>query len=315
MKKIYLGIDTSNYTTSIAAIAEDGELITNIKRLLPVKVGERGLRQSDAVFHHVKAFPELMKAAGDKLKGVEIAAIGVSVRPRNIKGSYMPCFLVGEAIAEGIGRSLDVPIFKLSHQCGHIMAALFSGGRFDLLNCGFAALHVSGGTTELLRVNYEKGGFIADLVGGSSDLNAGQVIDRIGVAMGLAFPAGRELEILAKKNLKPVPKRKVVSRDMKINLSGLENLAIDLYKSTNDKALVATFVFEYIGNAISAMCDEYIERYGETQFVFAGGVMSNRIIRKKLEERFEACFAEPEFSTDNAVGIAELARRMHKEDS
>jgi N6-L-threonylcarbamoyladenine synthase len=96
---------------------------------------------------------------------------------------------------------------------------------------------------------------------------------------------------------------------MKINLSGLENLAIELYSKTEDKELVAAFVFEYIGNAISAMCEEYTETYGDAEFVFAGGVMSNTIIRRKLEERFKACFAEPEFSTDNAVGIAELARR------
>lgn len=309
MKKIYLGIDTSNYTTSIAVIDGSGKLIANIKKLLPVKAGERGLRQSDAVFHHVKNAPELIRLARTHFSDSEIGAIGVSYRPRNHVGSYMPCFLVGDTLAEGMSAAAKCPAYKFSHQCGHVMAALFSSGRFDLLDKEFAALHVSGGTTELLRVRYENCGFSAELVGGSADLNAGQVIDRIGVALGLGFPAGRELEALALKNDKPIPKRKALSRDMKINLSGLENLAIELYSKTEDKALVAAFVFEYIGNAISAMCEEYTETYGDAEFVFAGGVMSNTIIRRKLEERFKACFAEPEFSTDNAVGIAELARR------
>ena len=157
--------------------------------------------------------------------------------------------------------------------------------------------------------HYKNGAFSAELVGETADLNAGQVIDRIGVMLGLSFPAGRELEKLAYLNDKKIPKRKIVCKDMRINLSGLENMAGELYKTTNDKALVAAFVFECIGNAISDMCSQYEQKSSSNEFVFAGGVMSNKIIRAKLESNFRAHFAEPMLSADNAVGIAELARR------
>lgn len=311
MMGAYLGIDTSNYTTSIALVDENGKLIANLKKLLPVKEGERGLRQSDAVFNHVKNIPELIARAKEYFGEYKILGVGVSCRPRNQEGSYMPCFLVGEALAEGISASLGAPLYKLSHQCGHIMAAVFSSGCENILKEKFAALHISGGTTELVRVEYINGAFSAELVGETADLNAGQVIDRIGVMLGLSFPAGRELEKLAVMNEKKIPKRKIVCRDMKINFSGLENMAAELYRATSDKSLVAAFVFECIGNAISDMCDQYVEKYSSDEFVFAGGVMSNKIIRAKLESRFRAHFAEPEFSADNAVGIADIARRTN----
>ena len=151
-KRVVIGIDTSNYTTSYAIISIDGELVANLKRPLPVKAGERGLRQSDAVFAHVKNLPDLASEAKSYLEDCEIVAIGVSEKPRNIEGSYMPCFLAGVAVAENLAGALGVPLYRFSHQCGHIMAAVFSAGRFDLLEAPFAAYHVSGGTTELLRL-------------------------------------------------------------------------------------------------------------------------------------------------------------------
>ena len=151
-RKIILGIDTSNYTTSAALIYDDGELIANIKRPLLVNEGERGLRQSEAVFSHIKNFPSVMDEVRAVLAGRIPSAVGVSARPRNIDGSYMPCFLSGVAVAEGISASLGIPLYKFSHQCGHVMAALYSAGSEELMADRFAAFHVSGGTTELLIV-------------------------------------------------------------------------------------------------------------------------------------------------------------------
>ena len=125
-KRIVLGIDTSNYTTSVALMYEDGELIANIKRPLPVKAGERGLRQSDAVFAHIKNLPSAMGEASEHLRGRKPCAVGVSERPRNIDGSYMPCFLSGVAAAESISAASGIPVYRFSHQCGHVMAALYS---------------------------------------------------------------------------------------------------------------------------------------------------------------------------------------------
>ena len=313
MGKIFLGIDTSNYTTSLALISDNGELIANIKKLLPVKSGEVGLRQSDAVFAHIKNFPELFSQIKPYLSGNELVAIGVSTRPRNLDGSYMPVFTVGGMLADGISAFSNAPIYEFSHQCGHIMAAIYSADALNLLySDAFASFHISGGTTELVRTKYVKAkGFESELVGGTMDLNAGQIIDRIGVLMGLGFPCGIEIERLALTNEKTIPKKKISSNGTSVNLSGLENMAKKLYEDTNDKALTSAFVLDYISRAIVAMSEAYIERFGDTEFVFAGGVMSNTIIRASLEAKFKSHFAMPELSRDNAVGIAYLTYLTH----
>lgn len=313
-EKVILGIDTSNYTTSVAIISLDGKLVANLKRPLQVKAGERGLRQSDALFMHTVNLPFLMAEAKDILQGRTPVAIGVSERPRNVLGSYMPCFLAGVSCAEASRVVSNLPIYKFSHQCGHIMAAVFSSGRYDLLDGEFAAFHISGGTTELVKVKPQDDGFETELFGGTADLNAGQVIDRIGVLMDLPFPAGVHLEKLALQNTKKVPKKAISANGMTVNLSGLENLAAKLYRETQDKALVAAFVLDFIGRSIVAMSSAFEDKFGKTTFVYAGGVMCNSIIRKMLEAKFDAVFAEPALSADNAVGIAELTRRAYQKE-
>ena len=307
-KRIILGIDTSNYTTSVALMYEDGELIANIKRPLKVSEGERGLRQSDAVFAHIKNLPSAMQEAREYLHGRYPSAVGVSARPRNVDGSYMPCFLSGVAAAESVSSMLDIPLYTFSHQCGHVMAALYSSGSEALIDGRFAAFHVSGGTTELLIVKGSESGFDAELVGGTKDLNAGQIIDRIGVFLGMPFPAGPHLEKAALAYKGKIPSKKVSVTGTYANLSGLENMAQKLYRESEDTGKTAAFVFEYLGNAIVKMCEGLVESHGDMPFVFAGGVMCNSIIKAKLKSRFNAHFAEPMMSADNAVGIAELTR-------
>ena len=313
-EKVILGIDTSNYTTSLAILTVNGELIANLKRPLPVKAGERGLRQSDAVFAHTVNIPELMHQARELLIGRKIVAVGVSATPRNEEGSYMPCFLSGIAAAESISATLGVPLYRFSHQCGHIMAAVYSSGKFEVLDGEFGAFHISGGTTELVRVKPTESGFKTQIIGGTADLNAGQVIDRIGVYIGMGFPAGPGMESEAMNNTERIPHKKVSSSGMTVNLSGLENMAIKLYRDTCNAPLTAAFVFDYIGRAISAMLDVYVEKYGDGLVVCAGGVMCNGIIKKMLSERYNVCFAEPAMSADNAVGIAVLTLRAYESE-
>lgn len=304
---IVIGIDTSNYTTSVAIMQADGELLANLKLPLPVKSGECGLRQSDAVFAHIKNIPTLMESAREFIGGKRTLAVGVSARPRNIEGSYMPCFLSGVAVAEGIASALCVPLFKYSHQCGHMMAAIYSSGREDFLSGDeFCAFHISGGTTEMLKVKYSSNAFITNLIGGTLDLNAGQLIDRVGVYMDLPFPAGAHMEKLAFGYSEKIPKKRFKISDFKINLSGIENFAKKMYDETSDKEKTSAFVFNHIADSLIELSKEYEDKFGKSSFLFAGGVMSNQIIRRKIEAEFDAAFAEPAFSADNAVGIARL---------
>lgn len=313
MKKCFVGFDTSNYTTSVAVCTEEGEIIANLKRPLPVKSGECGLRQSDAVFAHVKNLPSLTDELGAVLSsGYEPVAVGVSARPRDAKDSYMPCFLVGVAAAHSFAAARGIEVAEFSHQNGHVMAAAYSSGEAErLLGSRFVAFHVSGGTTEALLTSPTEQGFSVTLVGQTLDLNAGQVIDRVGVALGLDFPCGAALERLAIEYEGRIPSARISVKDGCCNLSGLENMALKLYESEMDKPLVAAFVFDFIRRTLSEMAKQIMDKYGKSPVLFAGGVMSNKYMREKLGAEFDACFSEPAFSADNAAGISLLCRRSY----
>ncbi len=299
----FLGFDTSNYTTSVAVFS-DGDVIQE-KRLLPVKEGERGIRQSDAVFHHTKAYAELLENVLSKYSG-GVSAVGASVTPTTRNGSYMPCFLVGENAGRAVSTALNVPFYTFSHQQGHIAAALYSAKRTDLLERKFLAFHISGGTTDLVLCEPDKEIILKVIpISSSNDLKAGQAIDRIGVKMGLLFPAGAELEKLAQKSEK-IYKNKIRLQDGDCSLSGLENKCIKMLSDGVSKEDTAKFLLTYIADSISAMTEFALQKYGDLPIVFAGGVMSDKIIKEIITSRFDAYFAEPEFSCDNAAGIAFL---------
>lgn len=308
-KTAFLGIDTSNYTTSVALISSDGELLLNHKQLLSVKEGERGLRQSDAVFQHIKNSAAAADSVRNILAGTEvrIAAVGVSSTPTYAEGSYMPCFMAGLSFGEMISAALCVPLYRFSHQAGHIMAALYSGGVMHLRERSFTAFHVSGGTTDIITVSPDADRVIfPETVGGTDDINAGQAIDRVGVMMGLRFPAGPEMERLASANQTKLPRPVCTVSGVRCNLSGLENKAERLYRETGDKALVAAYTIESVGCTLEAMLSGVYRTYGNLPVVFAGGVMSCGILKERLSGS-DRYFAESSLSSDNAVGTAVLA--------
>ena len=309
-KKCFVGIDTSNYTTSFAVCDENGRVIANIKKMLDVKEGERGLRQSDAVFSHVKNFPIISEEIRKAIVGYRISALGVSDKPRDREDSYMPCFMTGVSVAEVLAASLNVPLYRFSHQSGHVMASLYSCKNAEqLLNGSFIAFHVSGGTTEALHVSPSSRGFDVEIVADTADISAGQAIDRTGVLMGMRFPCGRELEKYALAYSEKLPAVKTCIKDGRCNLSGLENIAKELYSKTQDKALVSAYVLEFIGKTLDGMTDLVRERYPKLPIVYAGGVMSNKLLQNKLSKYESTYFAEPQYSADNAAGIALLAKR------
>ena len=234
-----LGFDTSNYTTSVA-FYDNGEIIQK-KRLLPVKEGERGIRQSDAVFHHTKAYAELLQEVLSSCSGA-IKAVGASITPTTQAGSYMPCFLVGENAARTVASVLNVPFYSFSHQQGHIAAALYSAKRTDLLEKRFLAFHISGGTTDLVLCEPDEDKIIKITpISSSNDLKAGQAVDRIGVKMGIPFPAGIGLENLAQKSDKTF-KNKIKLYDGFCSLSGLENKCLKMLENGETKEDTAKFL-------------------------------------------------------------------------
>ncbi len=324
VQKLFVGIDTSNYTTSLALCTYEGEVVANIKKLLSVENGERGLRQSDALFLHTKNLPELMDKLSDVINNSypqsEICAIGYSAYPRDCEGSYMPCFLAGQSAAYSLRAPIGCPIYKFSHQAGHIAAAMYSSGAEKQIvaqaaDCGgrFAAFHVSGGTTELLLVTLNDSEISIEQIGGTRDINAGQAIDRTGVMMGLNFPCGKEMERMCGEGASYNKHIKVCVDGLFCNLSGLENQASALYTQGQNKGEVCEFVFDFIGKTLLKMTENLRALYPNIPVLYAGGVMSNSRIKKMLSQNTKTYFAQPEFSSDNAAGISLLCRKRHIE--
>jgi N6-L-threonylcarbamoyladenine synthase len=315
---LFCGIDTSNYTTSAALCDEGGKIIANIKIPLPVKSGERGLRQSDAVFAHIKNLPELTEKLKQSIGNGRLAAVAVSSKPRDAEDSYMPCFLSGVSAAGMLAVGAGVPIYHTSHQQGHIMAAyVTSGAEADnvIREYGsFIAFHVSGGTTECVLVSQADIGFSIELLGGTADLNAGQAIDRIGVALGLKFPCGPAMEALAKNYSGKIKGLKTSVNDSLCNLSGLENNALRMINNGVAKEEVCSYVFEFIAKTLKKLAENAREKHGNLPIVWAGGVMSNSIIKSRLAELSNVYFTEPQYSADNAAGVALICRNEYFRD-
>ena len=309
----YLGIDTSNYTTSVALYNDEDNFVINLKQLLPVKSGEKGIRQSDAVFHHTVQLPQLIRSAFDGKK-IEIKGVGVSTKPCNVDNSYMPCFLTGMSVATGISSALNVPMYEFSHQNGHIVAALYSSKKLSLINERFVAFHVSGGTSQAILVEPNGKFFKTTLISDSLDLKAGQAVDRVGVMLGLDFPCGPELEKLALQSKAEYKKIKVFRRDGCFSLSGVENKCKKMFDDGENPADIALYCLNYIHSALEDSVIEIVDTYGSLPIVFSGGVMSNIIIKNRLKERFDAYFAEPQYSSDNACGVAILASICDKKE-
>lgn len=301
----FLGIDTSNYTTSAAVYDSDSGKIYQSKKLLPVKEGELGLRQSDAVFHHTVSLPERIEELSAKHSLDNISVVSASVRPRNAEGSYMPCFLCGEGLARSLSAIRKIPFYASSHQTGHILAALYSAGQLELVNSRFIAFHVSGGTTDCLLCEPHEGDIISiKQIGTSLDLKAGQGVDRTGLMLGMKFPCGVELEKLALKSNRKF-RIKPVLKGNNCCLSGLENKCRKMIDDGETSEDTARFCLEFIAGTICAMTQTAIDTYGSLPIIFAGGVMSDKIIRDIILSHFSgAFFSAPEFSCDNASGIA-----------
>ncbi len=299
-----LGLDTSNYTTSAAVF--DGTGGRNVGKLLEVPAGTLGLRQSDALFQHVKRMPDIFRQLRESGELQNIAAVCASTRPRAVEGSYMPCFLAGESMGRVLADTLNVPFFSCSHQQGHVAAAAWSAGRPDLLDTPHLAWHLSGGTTELLLTEPDGVNVKADCVGGTSDISAGQLIDRTGKLLGLDFPAGKAIDALASESEKENCFT-VKLQGLTFSLSGVENKIKALAEENERPENIARYVLETISLAVRRTTDAALAQWPGLPVLCSGGVASNRLLRARMTG---AVFAPPEYSTDNAMGVAILGWRM-----
>ena len=312
--RVTLGFDTSCYTTSAAAVNERGEVVAFSRMLLPVEQGQRGLRQSEAVFAHVRQMPQVLENMRSDLAGHEIVAVCASSKPRDEEDSYMPVFTVGLGHASVLANTLQVPLYETSHQQGHIAAGLIGN---ELPQGDFVALHLSGGTTELLMCSEGK----ITLMGGCADLHAGQLVDRVGVALGLGFPAGPALEKLAMafdgqvESLLPVSMEK---GDLICHLSGVETRAQQwIQKSEMTPEKIAAEVFDVLGRTVARLVAAGCEKANVKHALVVGGVASSTLLREKIHQRLRKqrkpiriCFGDSRYSADNAAGVASIGMKQ-----
>lgn len=301
-----IGIDTSNYTTSIAWY--NGTSGVNCSKLLPVKQGELGLRQSDAVFAHIKGLPELSGRLFSDIRPENVCAVGVSTRPRAVEGSYMPCFMVGYSHAKLLSDMFQVPLIQVSHQQGHVAASLWSAGRLDLMDTPHLAWHLSGGTTELLLVEPEGRNVVCTKIGGTTDISAGQLIDRTGQILGLSFPSGKSLDELS-RHAGGKEVFRVKCDGSYFSLSGVQNKVQQFYKKKPSPEETAAYALRCVSGAVYKATEQALSRFPGLEVVFSGGVASNSMLRQVMEP-LSPIFAQPQYSTDNAMGVAVLAHRI-----
>lgn len=304
---ITLGIDTSNYATSVALVDNaEHKVLFSKKIFLPVKEGEKGIRQQQAVFEHIKNLTDIFS----NLKIGDIGAIGVSAKPKDEESSYMPCFLVGKMCAASIGASADVPVVYTSHQTGHLVSALFDINDDKMFENQIIMFHVSGGTTDIVLA---EGGQAVKTLGSSLDLFAGQVVDRLGVKLGYPFPAGKYVSELANACSDKVQKPKICVNECNCNLSGLENQCNKLLADNYSKEYVCKYCLAFIAHTVEKMIANARKVYGDLPVVMAGGVMSSTFIKTQLTSQINnITFVKPEFSRDNAIGVAVNAYRKVK---
>ena len=300
----YLGIDTSNYTTSVAVVNSRGEIVFDERIVLDVEQGKRGLRQSDALFLHIKNLPILFERISCE---ENLAAVGVSVSPRRTEGSYMPVFLAGVNCAKAISATHNIPLFSFSHQEGHLRAGEI--GLAQDLPEEFYAVHLSGGTTEILIVRREGARFSSDIIGATQDVSAGQLVDRTGVKLGLGFPCGKELERMANEGENSI-QFKLSTKETNLSFSGVEAQVMRAIQQGIDAQVVAKSVLIAISDSLARTFHAAFKRYGEKPLLLAGGVASNTLIRERLCAEFgdSVVFSKAQYATDNAVGIAYLAK-------
>lgn len=306
----YLALDTSCYTTSIAVVDETGAILADERQLLHVDQGQRGLRQSEALFQHHQNLPVLLERISGRFSSQLLSGIAVSKTPRPQPDSYMPVFSAGYQTARSVAAITGVPVFETTHQEGHLRAALFNSG---LERTEFLGLHLSGGTTEILKIKAKPGVFEIDLMGGTSDLHAGQMVDRIGVALGLSFPAGPSLEMMAKEGKPGKVRLPVAVQDLQVSFSGPVTAAERLLKAGAVPADLALAVQECLVLSLLKLLNKAIEVTNLREVLIFGGVASNAYLRDQLKTRLtkgRVYFGQARLSSDNAVGVALLGKDM-----
>jgi N6-L-threonylcarbamoyladenine synthase len=228
----------------------------------------------------------------------------------------MPTFLAGESFAHTFAEALGLPVLRCSHQEGHLAAAEYFLAEKTKLSI---VVHLSGGTSDVLVARRTIGGYAMKLLGEGTDLHAGQFVDRVGIAMGLPFPAGADLEKLA-QHTNTLSKFRLPShvKEACMSFSGPCSAALRAVSKGVSHTLVARAVEDCLANSlIKAIVFASTKVPQAENCIVVGGVSANIHIRDRLVRRLASqtpdlnvFFAPPGYASDNALGVATLAYRF-----
>ncbi len=307
---IVLGLETSCDDTA-AAVVSEGRVLSEALSTQWEHQRFGGVVPEIASRAHLRNLLPVvnlaLERAGLMLKNVEAAAV-----------TYGPglagALLVGLNFARGICDALNLPLLPVNHLQAHTWAAEIEG---EAIETPFISLLVSGGHTSLALVEdihrYRT-------LGQTLDDSAGEALDKVGRLMGLAYPAGAEIERLAlggDTKAAPLPRGMAKSGDLNFSFSGLKTAA-KLFLERNPEYLTGDKSADFLASFQEAALEilalkslEALEKCGLNRLSLGGGVAANSRLRELLTREGVKLYAPPPANcTDNAVMVAYLGEKL-----
>jgi N6-L-threonylcarbamoyladenine synthase len=311
---ITLGIETSCDETAVALLRDGGEILANVvysQAGLFARYG--GVVPEVASRDHLRKLPYLVEEAFARaaLSFGDVGLVGVTYGP----GLIGP-LLVGVAYAQGMAFAQRVPLVGVNHLAAHLFAHRLAHPEVEPPLCGLIA---SGGHTLLVAV---RGFGEYRVVGGTRDDAAGEALDKLGRLLGLGYPAGPEIDALAKSgDPKAIPlPRPMIESGLDMSFAGLKTAAVYWLRDHPhyDRADLCASFLEAVVDVLSEKVVRAAKRLATPRIAVVGGVAANRRLREVLpmraaEAELRVYFPPPELCTDNAAIVAACAHHRHTE--
>ncbi|MDD3884515.1 MAG: tRNA (adenosine(37)-N6)-threonylcarbamoyltransferase complex transferase subunit TsaD [Gallionella sp.] len=308
MSKITLGIESSCDETGVALYQMGRGLLAHTLHSQIALHSEYGgvvpeLASRDHVRHITPLIRQTLNLADLTLPQID----GIAYTQGPGLGGAL---LVGASVANALARALDIPSIGIHHLEGHLLSPLLADPAPEF---PFIALLVSGGHTQLMRVN-GIGDYI--LLGETLDDAAGEAFDKSAKLLGLDYPGGPELAKLATRGTPgkfKLPRPMLNSGDLDFSFSGLKTAVLTLTREQpqdeQTRADIAHATQEAIIDVLAHKARVALAQSGLSQLVVAGGVGANRLLRERLDVEIgkrggKVFYPAMEFCTDNGAMIA-----------
>ena len=304
-----LGIETSCDETSASVITEEFRVLSNVIHSQPAHSDFGGVVPEIASREHCLKIEDIV---GQALEKAGIGPEGIDLVCATSSPGLMGALLVGLSFAKGFAFSRNIPFAAVNHLDAHIQANVFTDPK--AVEPPYTALVVSGGHTFLAACGKGHG---HELIGNTLDDAAGEALDKAGKLMGLAYPAGREIEAIAKKGnpaFHHFPRALPAKNNLNFSFSGLKTALKNFLKKMDPADIegkTADILASYQEAVMDALVKKSVLALRKTKYrklLLCGGVARNGLLRERLslsiKPPHELYYPAPEFCTDNGAMIA-----------